>query len=101
MSFAQNETLKQLSFVTILFLPLTFLSGYFGMNFEEFPAIKHSDMFFWSLAAPITTVVALVLGRKAIYNRIWRGVWKRRLQAGGDRTTRREGSGGVDRRKTD
>jgi len=100
-SFAQNETLKQLSFVTILFLPLTFLSGYFGMNFEEFPAIKHSDMFFWSLAAPITTIVALVLGRKAIYNRVWRGVWKRRLQAGDDRSLKRESNGRADRTKTD
>ena len=49
------------AFVTILFLPMTFLVGYFGMNFEEFPALKNSDAYFWWLCGPVTGTMVLVL----------------------------------------
>jgi Mg2+ and Co2+ transporter CorA len=77
----QNESMKQLTTVTIIFLPLTFITGFFGQNFAEegFPEIHNGIWYFWACAVPTTFLTILVLMRDMIYSWIVRFIQRKHI----------------------
>ncbi|KAI8828287.1 hypothetical protein BJ741DRAFT_626907 [Chytriomyces cf. hyalinus JEL632] len=48
-SFQTNESMKLLAVMSAIFLPITFVAGYFGMNFTYFPELSNEIgvFYFW------------------------------------------------------
>ncbi|ODN86323.1 hypothetical protein L198_07342 [Cryptococcus wingfieldii CBS 7118] len=60
LSFQTNASMERLSIVTVVFLPLTFIASYFGMNFTHFAQIEGPVSYFWKVAIPCTVGFFLV-----------------------------------------
>jgi len=66
----QNETMKVLAVVGAIFLPLTLLSGIYGMNFDYMPELRWQ----WAYFAVLTIMASVVLGALLVF---WRRGWFR------------------------
>ncbi len=64
-SHRTNEVMKRLTVVSVVFLPLTFLCGVYGMNFDVLPELRwhHGYLFFWVI------VLAVVVGLLTLMRR--------------------------------
>lgn len=60
-----NRVMNKLTVVSVIFLPLTFLCGVYGMNFEFLPEFgwKYGYVYFWTIAAIIVTTVLIAMRR--------------------------------------
>jgi Mg2+ and Co2+ transporter CorA len=55
-----NKTLLIFTVVTITFLPLSFVTGFFGMNVQGISGTTSSVKHFWAIAIPVTVGVVMV-----------------------------------------
>lgn len=61
-----NNIMKILTIVTVIFVPLSFLAGVYGMNFENMPELKSRSGYFILLGvmSTIATILLLVFRRR-------------------------------------
>jgi len=71
-SFRQSQIINRLTIITAVFLPMTFLTGYFGMNFQWFINGLQSKSAFFLLG--IGLFLASLLSTVLMFK--WRGVFK-------------------------
>ena len=54
-----NRTMRALTIITALFMPLTLITGIFGMNFARMPWLQEPNGFWWSIGLMGSVVVAI------------------------------------------
>jgi magnesium transporter len=61
-----NEVMKVLTIIATIFIPLTFMAGIYGMNFEAMPELKWrwSYPVLWCLMVAIAAVMLILFRRK-------------------------------------
>jgi magnesium transporter len=62
-----NEVMKRLTVVAAIFLPLSFLTGVFGMNFGAQPWVQHDPG--WLFWASVVVMIILTLFQVAFYRK--------------------------------
>lgn len=61
LSQKMNEVMKVLTLVATLFIPLTFIAGIYGMNFEYMPELKHKNAYFITLGGMAIVALGMVI----------------------------------------
>ncbi|OAP61154.1 hypothetical protein AYL99_03355 [Fonsecaea erecta] len=74
-----NKAILVFTVVTILFLPMSFVTGYFGMNLQDIADTKSGTGHFWAVAVPLTSAIAIPCLVLAFWGPIVR-FWHRLLQ---------------------
>ncbi len=68
LSYRMNEVMKVLTIISTIFIPLSFLVGVYGMNFERMPELQWADGYYALWGVMITIVISML-----IY--FWRKRW--------------------------
>ncbi|HAC65569.1 MAG TPA: magnesium and cobalt transport protein CorA [Cyanothece sp. UBA12306] len=75
MSNKMNEVMKVLTVISTIFIPLTFMAGIYGMNFEHMPELKGTWSYFICLITMVIIAVSLIylFWRRGWFNSFYSG----------------------------
>ena len=64
-SHKMNEVMKVLTIFSAIFIPLTFFSGIYGMNFKHMPELDYPNAYFiWWWITIIMTIIMIIIFKK-------------------------------------
>jgi magnesium transporter len=61
LSYRMNEIMKVLTLIATIFIPLTFVAGVYGMNFDYMPELRHPYGYFMVWGVMIGVVVVMLV----------------------------------------
>ena len=64
-SYRLNAVMKVLTIITTIFMPLTFIVGIYGMNFEHMPELQWK----WGYPAVLALMAAVGVGMLLVFRR--------------------------------
>ncbi|KAF9962645.1 hypothetical protein BGZ70_008014 [Mortierella alpina] len=79
-AYDTNESMRRLALVSMIFLPITFVAGVYGTNFEDFPELKHNIGYFWTICGVVTLVVVLLFSLEWIKGQVQASKIEKRLK---------------------
>lgn len=59
-SMKMNQVMKFLTIITSIFVPISFLAGLYGMNFEYIPELQHNNGYFILIGVMVSIVVGML-----------------------------------------
>lgn len=66
LSNRMNEVMKVLAIITTIFMPLTFIAGIYGMNFENMPELHAKNGYYIIMSLMAVTAVFMIIGFRRI-----------------------------------
>ena len=69
MSLEQNKDMKWLAAVSTISIPILFLTGVYGMNFEHMPELKwhYGYLIWWIIIITVVVTVVVYFRKKNIF----------------------------------
>jgi magnesium transporter len=61
-----NNTMKVLTIITAIFVPITFIAGIYGMNFDNMPELHHEYGYYYVIGSIVTIAIAMIILFKKI-----------------------------------
>lgn len=78
MAETQNKALMVFTACTIIFLPLSFFTSYFGMNLKGIATTELTEAWFWKVCGSVGITVVLLVCCYSFRPRLWQYIQSRR-----------------------